>query len=81
MTDLMKKQILNVARKAIRTEMQALVRLEETLGDEFAAAVELILAGRGKCIITGMGKSGLVGRKIAATLALLSLILARPTKY
>lgn len=65
----MKKQILNVARKAIRTEMQALVRLEETLGDEFAAAVELILAGRGKCIITGMGKSGLVGRKIAATLA------------
>ncbi len=69
MTDLMKKQILNVARKAIRTEMQALVRLEETLGDEFAAAVELILAGRGKCIITGMGKSGLVGRKIAATLA------------
>lgn len=69
MTDRMKKQILNVARKAIRTEMQALVRLEETLGDEFAAAVELILAGRGKCIITGMGKSGLVGRKIAATLA------------
>ena len=69
MTDLMKKQILNVARKAIRTEMQALVRLEETLGDEFAAAVELILAGHGKCIITGMGKSGLVGRKIAATLA------------
>ncbi len=69
MTDTTKKQILDVARKAIHTEMQALGRLEETLGDEFAAAVELILACRGKCIITGMGKSGLVGRKIAATLA------------
>ena len=31
--------------------------------------MELILAGHGKCIVTGMGKSGLVGRKIAATLA------------
>ena len=69
MTDTTKKQILDVARKAIRTEMEALRHLEETLGDEFAAAVELILACRGKCIITGMGKSGLVGRKIAATLA------------
>ena len=68
-TDTTKKQILDVARKAIRTEMEALRHLEETLGDEFAAAVELILACRGKCIITGMGKSGLVGRKIAATLA------------
>ncbi|MCM1150717.1 MAG: KpsF/GutQ family sugar-phosphate isomerase [Alistipes sp.] len=69
MTDMTKKQILDVARKAVHTEMLALRHLEETLGDEFAAAVGLILAGRGKCIITGMGKSGLVGRKIAATLA------------
>lgn len=69
MTDTTKKQILDVARKAIHTEMLALRRMEETLGDEFATAVELILACRGKCIITGMGKSGLVGRKIAATLA------------
>ncbi len=69
MTDTTKKQILDVARKAVRTEMQALRRMEETLGDEFVAAVELILSGRGKCIVTGMGKSGLIGRKIAATLA------------
>ena len=69
MTDTTKAQILAVARKAIHTEMLTLKHLEETLGDEFAAAVELILESRGKCIITGMGKSGLVGRKIAATLA------------
>ncbi|MDE6070297.1 MAG: KpsF/GutQ family sugar-phosphate isomerase [Alistipes sp.] len=62
-------QILEVARKAIRTEMLALRDMEERLGDEFVAAVEAILASRGKCIVTGMGKSGLVGRKIAATLA------------
>ncbi len=69
MSETDKLQILEVARKAIHTEMLALRRMEETLGDEFATAVELILACRGKCIITGMGKSGLVGRKIAATLA------------
>lgn len=69
MTDTTKAQILEVARKAIHTEMLALKHMEETLGDNFAQAVELILACRGKCIITGMGKSGLVGRKIAATLA------------
>ena len=69
MTETSKAQILAVARKAMHTEMLALKHLEETLGDNFVAAVELILACRGKCIVTGMGKSGLVGRKIAATLA------------
>ena len=69
MTDTTKAQILEVARKAIHTEMLSLKRMEDTLGDAFAEAVELILESRGKCIITGMGKSGLVGRKIAATLA------------
>lgn len=69
MTDIAKTQILEVARKALHTEMLALQHLEETLDDDFAAAVEIILGCRGKCIVTGMGKSGLVGRKIAATLA------------
>lgn len=69
MTDSKKAQILEVARGAIRTEMQALGNLESSLDGRFAAAVELILSCRGKCIVTGMGKSGLVGRKIAATLA------------
>ena len=67
MTDTTKAQILDLARKAINTEMLALKHMKETLGDNFADAVELILACSGKCIVTGMGKSGLVGRKIAAT--------------
>ena len=63
-----KERILAVARKAVHTEMLALRHLEENLDDRFVEAVALILECRGKCIITGMGKSGLVGRKIAATL-------------
>ena len=69
MTDTAKAQILAVARKALHTEMLALKHLENSLGDAFAEAVEAVLACRGKTIVTGMGKSGLVGRKIAATLA------------
>lgn len=69
MNETIKNQILEVARKAIHTEMLALRHMEETLNDEFVKAVEIILGCCGKCIITGMGKSGLVGRKIAATLA------------
>ena len=44
MTDSTKAQILEVARRAVHTEMLALKHMEETLGDSFAAAVELILA-------------------------------------
>lgn len=69
MTRTDKTRILDTARKAIHTEMSALRRMEETLGDDFVAAVETILACKGKCIVTGMGKSGHVGNKIAATLA------------
>lgn len=69
MTHTNKTRILDTARKAIHTEMSALRRMEETLGDDFVAAVETILTCKGKCIVTGMGKSGHVGNKIAATLA------------
>ncbi|MBQ6862340.1 MAG: KpsF/GutQ family sugar-phosphate isomerase [Alistipes sp.] len=69
MTDNLKQQLLNAARRAIRTECESLAALERKIDDNFARAVQTILASSGKCIITGMGKSGLVGRKIAATLA------------
>lgn len=69
MTTDKKTQILELARRTFHTEALALTQMEETLGDDFAEAVERILASSGKLIVTGMGKSGLVGRKIAATLA------------
>lgn len=69
MTELLKEHILELARRAIRTERESLENLEQRLGDSFAEAVQRVLSSEGKCIVTGMGKSGLVGRKIAATLA------------
>ncbi len=64
-----REQILDVAREAIQTESDALLKLKSGLGDEFVKAVNTILASHGKVIMTGMGKSGLIARKIAATLA------------
>ena len=64
-----KDMVLEVARKAIHTEALALKHLEASLGEAFVRAVEIILASKGKVIVTGMGKSGHVGCKIAATLA------------
>ena len=62
------EEALERARRVIRTEAQAVAALEGRIGDEFAAAVEAILAADGRVIVSGIGKSGIVGRKIAATL-------------
>ena len=58
-----------LARDAIRTEKQALAILIDELDERFGEACHTILACRGRVVITGMGKSGHIGRKIAATLA------------
>lgn len=60
---------LATGRRVITREAQALGLLAETLDDSFAQAVEVILAARGRVIVSGMGKSGHIARKIAATLA------------
>ncbi|MCK4597224.1 SIS domain-containing protein, partial [bacterium] len=56
------------ARQVIREEAEAVLRLEDRIGSDFERAVELILGCKGRVIVTGMGKSGHIGRKIAATL-------------
>lgn len=56
-------------RTAVRVEREALERLESAIGDEAEAAVRLVHACAGRVVVTGMGKAGLVGRKIAATLS------------
>ena len=58
-----------VARRVLDVEAQALGDLAAGLDARFADAVETIFAARGKVVCTGMGKSGHVARKIAATLA------------
>jgi arabinose-5-phosphate isomerase len=63
------EQVLNLARKTFEIEAAAVQGLAQRLGGEFAQAVELMLACRGRVVVMGMGKSGHIGRKIAATLA------------
>ncbi|MEM9575550.1 MAG: KpsF/GutQ family sugar-phosphate isomerase [Pseudomonadota bacterium] len=65
----MTTSFLDTARRVIRIEAQALNALETALDESFAAAVEMILGATGRVIVSGMGKSGHIGRKIAATLA------------
>jgi len=57
------------ARRTIRMEAAAVASLEERIGAEFSRACELLLQVRGRIIVTGMGKSGHIACKIAATLA------------
>jgi len=61
--------ILDVARKVLAIEADAVRALIQKLDRGFAKAVDIIYASKGRIVITGMGKSGLVGKKIAATLA------------
>ena len=60
---------LATGRRVIAREAAALTLLADALGPGFGAAVELILAARGRVIVSGMGKSGHIARKIAATFA------------
>ncbi len=57
------------ARRLLAAYGDAITRLDKALGAPFEAAVEMILATTGHVVVCGMGKSGLIGRKIAATLA------------
>ncbi|NWF52126.1 MAG: KpsF/GutQ family sugar-phosphate isomerase [Nitrospirae bacterium] len=61
--------IINIAKKVLKTEAEAVNSLIEKLGSNFENAVEIIYQCRGRVVVTGMGKSGIVGKKIAATLA------------
>lgn len=69
MTSVDSKDYLSHAIQAIQTEKKALDLLIEQLDERFIQACQLIENCRGRLVVTGMGKSGLVGRKIAATFA------------
>ncbi|MEC8284495.1 MAG: D-arabinose 5-phosphate isomerase, partial [SAR324 cluster bacterium] len=63
------QNILKSARGFLRIEQDGLRALEAQLDEHFVAAVEWLLACRGKVVVTGMGKSGHIGRKLSATLS------------
>ncbi len=60
---------LRYAREVVRLEGQALLQLAGRLDERFATAAELLFACRGSVMVSGMGKAGLIGQKLAATLA------------
>lgn len=62
-------EILKAARRVLEVEAEAVRALADRLDDRFARAVELLEACRGRVVVTGIGKSGLVAKKLAATLA------------
>lgn len=61
--------IIEEARKVIRIEAEALSALADSIDSSFEKAVRMILSSKGRVIVTGMGKSGLIGQKIASTMA------------
>jgi arabinose-5-phosphate isomerase len=62
-------QALQLARETLDIEAQALMGLKSRLDSRFSQAVEMMLNVKGRVVVTGMGKSGHIGSKIAATLA------------
>ncbi len=62
-----KDKIIDVAKKVLRIESEAVAALADRLDGNFEKAVNLIGERKGRVVVTGMGKSGLVGNKIAAT--------------
>ena len=62
------EEIIERGRRVVRLEREALAEAEARVGDSFGLAVALIAASKGRVIVAGVGKSGLVGRKIAATM-------------
>ena len=63
------ENILEIAKRVLKIEADAVSALIEKLDSDFEKAVEIIFQSKGRVVVTGMGKSGLVGKKIAATLA------------
>ncbi len=61
--------ILEEARRVLKVEAQSLLDLAEQIDENFSLAVELLYHCKGKVVVMGMGKSGLVGRKISSTFA------------
>jgi len=63
------KNILEIAKKVIDIEIEQLQRLKNCIDQNFERAVQILLTCKGKVVVTGIGKSGIIGKKIAATLA------------
>lgn len=64
-----REELVTVGKNIVKAEKEAIDVIEKRLGDDFSQACELILDCKGRVIVIGMGKSGHIGKKIAATMA------------
>lgn len=62
-------RMLEQAKTVLKIEAQAILDLLPRIDENFSAAIQMILDSKGRVVVTGMGKSGIIGRKISATLA------------
>lgn len=65
----MKENIIPYAQSVLREEAEAIIRVSDRLSDAFTQALDLMLSCKGRVVVTGVGKSGHIGRKFASTLA------------
>lgn len=63
------QDITDIAKSVIDIEARAVSNLKNSINDDFRRAIDILYACKGRVIVTGMGKSGLIGKKIAATLS------------
>jgi arabinose-5-phosphate isomerase len=63
------KNAIKLAKQVISAEIESLQAMSDRIADDFYAAIQMILNTTGRVVVVGMGKSGLIGRKIVATLA------------
>ena len=64
-----KENILKSVEEVLHLEADAVKSMAKSVGDSFYEAVSLLLSAKGKTVLTGVGKSGLIARKIAATMS------------
>ena len=61
-------EIIKNGKEVIRIEAEAVANLSHSINDQFVKAINVISESKGRVVLTGMGKSGLIARKIVATL-------------
>ena len=61
-------ELIESAKEVFDIEANSILKLKERQGEEFINAINILYNSKGKVVVTGMGKSGLIGRKIASTL-------------
>lgn len=63
------KSITELAKEVLTLEANSILKLKDGIGENFEKAIEILCSCKGRVIVTGMGKSGIIGKKIAATLS------------